>query len=130
MSDNESHSSMHRVVIVGGGTAGWLAAGILAAKLSANHTVTLIESPNIPSLGVGEGSWPSLRDTLLDIGISETVPTGYNELDIYTCWKSIAPNTSYEDVPQARRPSKLLRRTTPMCSITVTISTPQNLLSC
>ncbi len=72
MSDNESHSSMHRVVIVGGGTAGWLAAGILAAKLSANHTVTLIESPNIPSLGVGEGSWPSLRDTLLDIGISET----------------------------------------------------------
>ncbi|HBI76278.1 MAG TPA: hypothetical protein DDY19_08235, partial [Alteromonas macleodii] len=38
MSDNESHSSMHRVVIVGGGTAGWLAAGILAAKLSANHT--------------------------------------------------------------------------------------------
>ena len=129
MSDNESHSSMHRVVIVGGGTAGWLAAGILAAKLSANHTVTLIESPNIPSLGVGEGSWPSLRDTLLDIGISETefltvchgafkqgssfvnwrkgghcyyhpftVPTGYNELDIYTCWKSIAPNTSYEDV--------------------------------
>ena len=129
MSDNESHSSMHRVVIVGGGTAGWLAAGILAAKLSANHTVTLIESPNIPSLGVGEGSWPSLRDTLLDIGISETefltvchgafkqgssfvnwrkgghcyyhpftVPTGYNELDIYTCWKAIAPNTSYEDV--------------------------------
>ena len=128
MSDNESHSSMHRVVIVGGGTAGWLAAGILAAKLSANHTVTLIESPNIPSLGVGEGSWPSLRDTLLDIGISETefltvchgafkqgssfvnwrkgghcyyhpftVPAGFNELDIYTCWKSIAPNTSYED---------------------------------
>ena len=128
MSDNESHSSMHRVVIVGGGTAGWLAAGILAAKLSANHTVTLIESPNIPSLGVGEGSWPSLRDTLLDIGISETefltlcqgafkqgssfvnwrkgghsyhhpftVPTGYNELDIHTCWQELAPNTSYED---------------------------------
>ena len=128
MSDNESHSSMHHVVIVGGGTAGWLAAGVLAAKLSANHIVTLIESPNIPSIGVGEGSWPSLRDTLLDIGISEvefltlcqgafkqgssfvnwrkgghcyyhpfTVPTGYNELDIHTCWKAIAPNISYED---------------------------------
>ena len=129
MSDKDSHGNMHRVVIVGGGTAGWLAAGVLAAKLSAKHTITLIESPNIPSIGVGEGSWPSLRDTLLDIGISETefltlcqgafkqgssfvnwrkgghcyyhpftVPTGYNELDIYTCWKSIAPNTSYEDV--------------------------------
>ena len=128
MSDKDSHGNMHRVVIVGGGTAGWLAAGVLAAKLSAKHTITLIESPNIPSIGVGEGSWPSLRDTLLDIGISETefltlcqgafkqgssfvnwrkgghcyhhpftVPTGYNELDIHTCWQELAPNTSYED---------------------------------
>ena len=59
------------VVIVGGGTAGWLSAGILAAKLKPDYKVTLIESPNVPTIGVGEGSWPSLRDTLLDIGINE-----------------------------------------------------------
>lgn len=60
------------VVIVGGGTAGWLAAGVLASKLHSSINVTLIESPNIPTIGVGEGSWPSLRDTLIDIGISES----------------------------------------------------------
>ena len=43
-----------------------------------------------------------------------TVPTGYNELDIYTCWKSIAPNTSVRrcvfvsrHVPQARRSKQI-----------------------
>ena len=71
MRDNESHNNINRVVVIGGGTAGWLAAGVLAAKLSAENSVTLIESPAIPTIGVGEGSWPSLKDTLLDIGISE-----------------------------------------------------------
>lgn len=71
MRDNESHNNINRVVVIGGGTAGWLAAGVLAAKLSAENSVTLIESPVIPTIGVGEGSWPSLKDTLLDIGISE-----------------------------------------------------------
>ena len=52
-------------VIVGGGTAGWLTACILASEFqdSAGHPsvkVTLIESPDIPTLGVGEGTWPSM----------------------------------------------------------------------
>ena len=72
MTDN----ALKHVVIVGGGTAGWLTAGILAADHRAAHDdglrVTLIESPNIPILGVGEGTWPSLRDTLRRIGLSET----------------------------------------------------------
>ncbi|BFT32062.1 tryptophan 7-halogenase [Alteromonas sp. D210916BOD_24] len=61
-----------RIVIIGGGTAGWLSAGVLASKLNNDFSVTLIESPNVPTIGVGEGSWPSLRDTLMDIGINET----------------------------------------------------------
>ncbi|PCK31261.1 tryptophan halogenase family protein [Pseudoalteromonas piscicida] len=61
-------------VVVGGGTAGWLTACILAKKLSeySDKTVTLIESPDIPPIGVGEGTVPSIRETLKMIGISET----------------------------------------------------------
>lgn len=64
------------VVIVGGGTAGWLTAGVIAAKhkarMAGGFTVTLIESPNTPIIGVGEGTWPTLRSTLAKIGVSET----------------------------------------------------------
>lgn len=64
------------IVIVGGGTAGWLTAGVIAAKhrsrMAAGFTVTLVESPNTPIIGVGEGTWPTLRTTLAKIGVSET----------------------------------------------------------
>ncbi len=64
------------IVIVGGGTAGWLVAGILAADHKATHKdglkITLIESPDVPTIGVGEGTWPTMRDTLRKIGLSET----------------------------------------------------------
>ena len=66
---------MNRVVIVGGGTAGWLAACMIAAradpKAGAPLSVTLIESPDIPTIGVGEGTWPTMRRTLERIGIAE-----------------------------------------------------------
>ena len=62
--------STHRVVIVGGGTAGWLAACSLAAKQPC-LSVTLVEAPDIPTIGVGEGTWPTMRQTLATIGISE-----------------------------------------------------------
>ncbi len=69
-------SALKQLVIVGGGTAGWLTACLLAADHRAAHSdglkVTLIESPNIPTIGVGEGTWPNMRDTLQRIGLSET----------------------------------------------------------
>jgi len=70
----------NRVIIVGGGTAGWLTAGIIAAKHCSkdaviqgtdNTKVILVESPDVKNLGVGEGTWPTMRDTLRQIGISE-----------------------------------------------------------
>ena len=68
--------AIRHVVILGGGSAGWLTAGLLAADHRATETgglrVTLIESPTTPPIGVGEGTWPSMRDTLRRIGISET----------------------------------------------------------
>src|SRR5215468_9989808 len=65
------------IVIVGGGTAGWLTAGVIAARHQGRiqkgmFSVTLIESPNVPIIGVGEGTWPTLRTTLEKMGISET----------------------------------------------------------
>lgn len=67
---------VRHVVVVGGGTAGWLAAGILAAEHVSSSPqglrVTLVESPDVKTIGVGEGTWPTLRQSLQKIGISET----------------------------------------------------------
>lgn len=67
---------VRRVVILGGGTAGWLTAGVIAAEHRAGQPdgleVILVESPDIPTIGVGEGTWPSMRNTLRRIGLSET----------------------------------------------------------
>ena len=70
-------SPLEHIVIVGGGTAGWLTAAILAAEHSIDpktgaFRITLIESPDISTIGVGEGTWPSMRTSLKKIGISET----------------------------------------------------------
>jgi tryptophan 7-halogenase len=63
-------SLIAQVVIVGGGTAGWLSACLLASQRP-DLTITLVEAPNIPTIGVGEGTWPTMRDTLAKIGIAE-----------------------------------------------------------
>lgn len=67
---------VQKVVVVGGGTAGWLTAGILASQFSPREEggieVVLIESPDVATIGVGEGTWPSMRSTLQNMGISET----------------------------------------------------------
>jgi tryptophan halogenase len=67
--------AIRRVVIVGGGTAGWLAACRIAAAADPAARppieVTLIESPDVATVGVGEGTWPTMRGTLERIGIPE-----------------------------------------------------------
>ena len=65
-----------RVVIVGGGIAGWMSAGYLARALGAplpdGVHITLIESVDIPVLGLCEGTLPTIRQTLHQIGVDET----------------------------------------------------------
>ncbi len=61
-----------RIVIVGGGTAGWLTAAYLVRTLApAGWSIALVESAAIGIIGVGEGTFPTIRDTLAAIGIDE-----------------------------------------------------------
>lgn len=56
---------MKHIVIVGGGTAGWLSAYYLKKKHS-NYNILLIESTTIGILGAGEGGTPNLYSTLIE----------------------------------------------------------------
>lgn len=60
-----------RVLIVGGGTAGWITASLLRRAAPAEVTISLIESSDIPTVGVGEATLPGIRTLLRYIGIDE-----------------------------------------------------------
>ena len=57
-----------KVTIVGGGTAGWMAAAVLSQRLS-KVQITLIESEEIGTVGVGEATIPHIRNYLALAGI-------------------------------------------------------------
>ncbi|XOV79899.1 MAG: tryptophan halogenase family protein [Aestuariibacter sp.] len=71
---NNESQAIQAIVVVGGGTAGWITAGRVAAQHKNNPriSVTLVESPSVAPIGVGEGTWPTMRNTLIKLGISET----------------------------------------------------------
>ncbi len=95
---------VQNIVIVGGGTAGWLTAGVIAARhqarMKAGFTVTLIESPTVKIIGVGEGTWPTIRTTLEKMGVSETdffrnCDAAFKQGGKFVGWTTGAPGDSY-----------------------------------
>ncbi|WP_448546486.1 tryptophan 7-halogenase [Thalassotalea fusca] len=73
--------AINNICIIGGGTAGWLAANHLGSSLAKTTSengqspqvqITLIESPDIPTIGVGEGTVPTIRESLARFGIKES----------------------------------------------------------
>ena len=95
---------IRNIIVVGGGTAGWLTAASIAARhKSRQHhgfTVTLIESPTIPIIGVGEGTWPTMRTTLRRIGVSETdffrhCDASFKQGAQFARWTTGAPDDAY-----------------------------------
>jgi tryptophan halogenase len=105
MSDTQESSTtaadrrIRSIAIVGGGTAGWVAASILARALPGTGTViTVIESPEIGTIGVGEATIPPIIDLLRFLSISEDDFIRYTNATFklgikFTDWK--APGSSY-----------------------------------
>src|SRR5688572_1217402 len=108
-------SRVEHVVVVGGGTAGWLSACYLAASRPGLR-VTLVEAPGILPVGVGEGTWPTMRQTLATIGLAEDeflrdCGASFKQGSRFDRWVTGAPGDSYLhpfSPPPALEPGELV----------------------
>ncbi len=63
---------IRQLIIVGGGTAGWMAAASFAHHFAKQDlAITVVESTDIPTIGVGEATIPAIRDYYRALGIDE-----------------------------------------------------------
>ena len=61
---------INKIIIVGGGSAGWMTAATLS-KFCSEKEITLIESPNIPTVGVGDSTLGQINQWLSLMGIKD-----------------------------------------------------------
>ncbi|MDO3381286.1 tryptophan halogenase family protein [Gilvimarinus algae] len=68
-----NNTRIKKVVIAGGGTAGWMAAALISKSLGRGVELTLVESDAIPTVGVGEATIPPIINfhKVLDLGEKE-----------------------------------------------------------
>ncbi len=64
-------AAIKRVVIVGGGTAGWMTAALIAKMIGPQVAITLVESDDIGIIGVGEATIPPIQHVNAVLGIDE-----------------------------------------------------------
>jgi len=65
------NKQIKNVIIAGGGTAGWMAAAALSKLIGKNLNITLIESDEIGTVGVGEATIPPIKTFHKLLGINE-----------------------------------------------------------
>jgi len=66
-----SQSSPLEIVIAGGGSAGWIAAATFARFLGDHASITLIESEEIGTVGVGEATIPQIHNLIVGLGLDQ-----------------------------------------------------------
>jgi tryptophan halogenase len=64
-------NKIKNVVIAGGGTAGWMAAAAFSKLIGKNLNITLVESDEIATVGVGEATIPPIKTFHRLLGINE-----------------------------------------------------------
>lgn len=84
---------INNIVIVGGGSAGWMTAAMLSKQLESKINITLIESDSIGTIGVGEATIPPIKTFNRMLGINE------NDF-LKHCNGSIKLGISFENWPQ------------------------------
>lgn len=89
-----------KIVILGGGTAGWMAANLFVRKWTREQvSVSLIESPDIGIIGVGEGSTPFLERffKLIDVADAEWMPRCNATYKLSIRFAGWSPGSGIED---------------------------------
>lgn len=93
------HQKAKKILIVGGGTAGWMAANLIVSRWD-DVDVCLLESQEIGIIGVGEGSTPHLKFFFDTVGLAESewMPrcnATYKNGISFSGWSSIPGYESY-----------------------------------